>query len=387
MTFSALREFPEDNPYAVILSARAALKSREDQLNAWVIDERGGLPFQAPSEKTIADYRADVARLIKFDNPWIQAANTTKKLTWLKRKSALLSIAKMEITELLKAQDKMQRSGELKNNPENTAKWLEIIQRIHYFTSIIEAKPPEPIKDKPETHPLAVKTPRKSKRNNGKLPDDWRETLAKRMPTWRSQVLVCAVTGCRPAEIELGIRLAVNGGQLKAVVRGKKTGPYSGQEQRMLAWDLKDSGPLVLELADQVKKAGGSLLVNYAGHDGKNPAKTFSQAMTQAGKRCFPGNKVSLTPYSLRHAAASDAKASGLTAHEVSAVLGHQSLETQSTYGHGSRALRGGVAPARVKASTEVRGTVPEIPDIVSCRKKPPKQVKSSKKIGAITKR
>ena len=255
MIFKPLRAMTVDDPYAVILSARSALKERKEELAEWVRRERGGRIFQAPSEKTLDDYRLDVGRLIKHNNPWEAAAKTTKKLTWLKRKSALLTISQVEITELLKAQDKMQRSGELKNNPENLAEWMQMIEKIHYYTSIIESKPPEPDITKPEDHPLQIKTPRKSKRNTGKLPADWRETLVKRMPTWHKQVLICAVTGCRPSEIEAGINLLVSDGELRAVIHGKKTGLYSGQEKRGMTWPLENATPLILELAELVKKA------------------------------------------------------------------------------------------------------------------------------------
>ena len=171
-----------------------------------------------------------------------------------------------------------------------------------------------------------------------------------------------AVTGCRPAEIGLGIKLIVKHGQLLAHIQGKKTGLYSGQKWRAMSWPLLGASTLVEELAEMVGKAGGELRVDYSDHSNSDPAKAFSGAMRQAAARAFPGHTVSITPYSMRHALASDLKASDLDSQEQSAALGHQVVETKSTYGsHRQGGAAGGLAPGRVKGATAVRGN-PSIP-------------------------
>ena len=128
-----------------------------------------------------------------------------------------------------------------------------------------------------------------------------------------------------------------------------------------MTWLITDTSPLVGDLAKMVIKAGGQLTVDYSGHKNTNPAKALSAAMTQAGKRAFPGHKVSLTPYSLRHAAASDLKVS-LSAEDVSKALGHQAIGTQSTYGTRKQG-HAGRAPSQVEATKEVRGIRSELSD------------------------
>ena len=346
------------------------LKARQAERLAWVEKERKGKVFSERSEKTAADYQRDVSRLIKKGgNPWTAAADTTKLSTWLKRKSALLYVAEREVDRLLKVQDKLQRE-KLESGSAQSKEWVDTLKLLHFYSSVLSARPAS------DSRPLEVVERRESKRKLGKVPDNWREVLVARMPTWRSQAMVQAVTGCRPAEIGLGVRLIVKQGQLLAHIQGKKIGPYSGQKWRAMSWFLSDAPPLVHELAEMVNKAGGEMIVDYKNRLNSDPAKAFSGAIRQAAARAFPGHTVTITPYSMRHALASDLKASELTSQEQSAALGHQVVETKSTYGsHRQGSAAGGLAPGRVKGATAVRGN-PSTPP-----KKHAKQQTVSKKL------
>ena len=340
---------PED-PFAIVKEGRAVLKARQGQNKAWVENERKGKPFPARSKATEADYQRDVDRLIKKGgNPWESAANTTKISTWLKRKSALLYVAEREVDQLLKVQDKLQR-GKLLAGSAEFKEWVYALKSLHFYSSVLSTRPES------ESKPLEVVKRRESKRKLGDLPDDWREVLVGRLPNWKPQAIVQAVTGCRPSEIGLGVRLIVKQGQLLAHIQGKKTGLYSGQKWRAMSWPLLGASTLVHDLAKMVKKAGGELVVDYSGHDNPNPAKAFSGAMRQAAARAFPGHNVTITPYSMRHAMSSDLKASGLSSQEQSAALGHQVVDTKSTYGSHRQATQGNSAPHRVQAAQAVRG-------------------------------
>ena len=351
-----------DDPFTVVKEGRAALKARQEELAGWVKNERKGKVFSPPSEDTLADYPREVKRLLKKGgNPWDDAVQTTKLSTWLKRKSALLCLAEREVNRLLKEQDRLQRTG-LQSGTDQFKEWVDVLKSLHFYTSVLNARPA------PDSRPLEVVKRRESKRKLGKVPEDWREILVARLPTWRRQAMVQAVTGCRPAEIGLGVKLLVKQGQLLAHIQGKKTGLYSGQKWRAMTWSLNDAPPLVCELAEMVSKAGGEMIVDYTNRPNLNPAKAFSGAMRQAAVRAFPGHTVTITPYSMRHALASDLKASGLTSQDQSAALGHQVVDTKSTYGSHQQGRAGGVAPSRVQAEKAVRGD-PSTPP-----KKPAKQ-------------
>lgn len=349
--FLPIPPIPED-PFAIVKEGRAVLKTRQSDRSAWVKNERKGKVFSERSEKTEADYQRDVDRLIKKGgNLWESAADTTKLSTWLKRKSAILFIAEREVERLLKVQDKLQR-GKLLVGSAELKDWVDALDSLHFYSSVLSTQPA------PESKPLETVERRESKRRGlSKLPGDWREQLAKRLPTWRMPYLVAACTGARPSEIGRGIDLKIDGEDLVATIKGAKVGPYSGQKLREMRWSIERGMPeLVRQLAKKVNEAGGRLLVDYSGHDNPNPEKAFSGAMRQAAGRAFPGQKVTLTPYSLRHAAASDLKASGLTGQQQSAALGHQVVETKGSYGHHRLARGRSVAPKRVRATTPVRG-------------------------------
>ena len=359
-----MAEFPPlppmpDDPFSIVTEGRAALQIRRAEKALWVIKERHGQIFQPPTASTIADYKRDVERLMKRGHPWEEATKTTKIKTWLKRKSALLAISEKEIERLLKEQDRLQRVKKALGTAE-FQQWVTVLEQLHTYTAILVTRPPMQDPKNPQAKIIEILSKKASKRRIGNLPDDWREMLVARMQKWRPQALVCAVTGCRPSEITAGVQLLVKDGKLIAKVAGKKCGLYSGQELRSMTWPITDTSPLVGDLAKMVIKAGGQLTVDYSGHKNTNPAKALSAAMTQAGKRAFPGHKVSLTPYSLRHAAASDLKASDLLPEDISKALGHQAINTQSTYGSRQQG-NGSLAPIQVKAPKDVRGSRSEL--------------------------
>lgn len=347
MSEMSKQEPVEDDPFRVIVAARAALKARRDDLVRQV-EGRAGKPYAAPSERTVADYEKQAKRLLKSGDPWTAAAKTTKRSTWLKRKSALLFVAGRQVEKLLKEQDRLQRIAD--RDPEAMRQWADLVTRLHLWSQVLTTKP--------LADPLTKVERRQSKRAGlSRLPDDWREQLAKRLKTWRMPFLVVACTGIRPVEVGHGVQLRIEGEELVARIEGAKLGQFSGQAVRELRWPIEKGMPeLVRQLAAEVNRAGGRLVVDYSERPNKDPAKAFSGAMRNAAKRTFPGHSRTLTPYSLRHATASDLKASDLSNAQQSAALGHQVVETKSTYGHHVLSRGRSVAPRSVHATSQVRG-------------------------------
>jgi len=347
MSGTSRPELMSDDPFVVIATASAALKARREDLENQV-QVRAGKPYAAPSASTIIDYEKEAKRLLASGDPWGEAAKTTKRATWLKRKSALLFVAGRQIENLLKAQNELQRTTD--TDHEAMYRWAGMLMRLHRWTQVLTTKP--------LTDQLAKVDRRQSKRAGlSRLPDDWREQLCTRLPNWRMPYLVCACTGARPVEISHGIQLHIEGQVLIIRIKGAKLGKYSGQEARELRWPIqKGMPPLVRQLTLAVHEAGGRLIVDYSGRTNPNPQKAFSGAMRQAAKRAFPGHKFTLTPYSLRHSAASDLKDSDLSDAQQSAALGHQVVETKRTYGHRALSRGRSVAPQKVRATSQVRG-------------------------------
>ncbi|CAN5243757.1 hypothetical protein BH10PSE16_BH10PSE16_42610 [soil metagenome] len=310
------------------------------------------LPNQKPSKNTVAAYQREVTRLISRGGAlWETAAMTTSQKTWFLRRAAILYKARTALALELARQDQMQHALQ-RVPPEDPCwkEWLVAVKNIHGLTQFIESAP--------SGSPLVAPRPRRSKRKTGPgLPDNWRELLAARLPNWRQAYLVAAVTGCRPAELAKGVGLAIEDGQLVATIEGAKVGEHAGQPLRSMNWTLPGTSPLVQQLAEAVQASQGVLTVSL-GNRNTNPARAFSDAIREAAARAWPGRKHSITAYSLRHAAASDLKGSGLDAADVSAALGHATLATKSTYGHTKGRKGVSVAPEQVQGSRPVRGQV-----------------------------
>jgi integrase len=339
--------------FDVIKLARATLVQRILDEKKHIETVRKGKLFSTASDKTIADYRKETKAIFESTMPWERAANTNKKLTWLKRKSAVLYMAKKELIDLLARQALLQRTGGHKFGNQDFNEWCDTVDRLKFFRDVLETVP----KDSPIKEPKK----RESKRALGRgMPANWRELLSKRFITWKPQFLVLSVTGCRPVEIARGIKLSIEEksgkSYLIAVISGAKIGEFAGQKTRILAYATEDAAPLIAELAQMTSEAGGEMVIDYSLHKNPIPEKAFSNAIKSAAKKEFPWLTKSITCYSLRHAAASDMKSSDLSSLEISAALGHQVEATKSLYGT-ARQGRGktSMAPGKVKATTAVR--------------------------------
>lgn len=343
----------EQGPFDIVKVARQALKSRNEQKAKYVQEIRHGSVFSPASQSTIDQYYRSTIAIFASDDPWSKAATTKKVKTWQKRKSAMLYVAANEATILLKKQDDMQRRGAA--DPKNIEhdEWKATVKRVEFFSNILKTQPKDTL--------LKEVKQKASKRKLTGLPENWRmELLSNITYGWKSIYLVQAVTGCRPAEIAKGIKLQFKDGKLTAAVEGAKLGQFSGQKLRSMVWDVENPSPLVAELIKLVPDNGVWTTINYSKISSSNPASAYSTAVRDAGKRAFPKRPGTMTPYSLRHAAASDLKDSDLSSEEQSKALGHQVTETKSVYGskvYGKRA--GSVAPESVKASTKVRTKTP----------------------------
>lgn len=193
------------------------------------------------------------------------------------------------------------------------------------------------------------KKPSKSKRETlGQLPPDWRArifaatgTIKPRPPSQiRKAVAVLWLTGCRPAELENGVDVQMDGGQLVITIRSAKVGEIDngqviaprGIEVRRLRID-PTSTPAAELLAGLA--AAGPIVV-------KHPKKSLRTRVNELGREVLAKmrNPPSVAPYSFRHAMGCDLKSCDtLTDEERAAAMGHLSTESLTKYG---RRRRGG---------------------------------------------
>jgi integrase len=284
----------------------------------------------APSERTVAGYLARTALIMRRAGPGAdidgliaQAKQTRSASSWFSRRAALAYSFRISIEKMLGEQDTIQRALKAANVPSDSSSWDRWRGLVRKIARMIEWH--ERLQG--ESGPaIEQRRPRRSKRGDLRgLPEDWRERIVVRMPNYRLAVLAQAVTGCRPDELAAGVRLEIQGGNLVATITGSKVTAKTGQPWRRLFWPADSESLLVRALAAEVM-AGASIAKI-------DDAKAYSGAMRSAGAREWPRRKTTVTPYCLRHSAASDMKASGLDKGAISQALGHCSDVTKQYYG------------------------------------------------------
>ncbi|WP_137890328.1 site-specific integrase [Ramlibacter sp. 2FC] len=178
--------------------------------------------------------------------------------------------------------------------------------------------------------PIASSKKRQSKRQSlSGLPENWRERLVQassgELKEW---ILVLAVAGVRPKEIENGVDISPVDGGARLTVLGAKTNNGYGQPLRVIE--------VMSDLALQLAKAGARRISAPS-------ANRVSVAIGRLGRRVFKRRAAgNVSAYSFRHQLASDLKASGLSSVDASAFLGHAVEDTKRQYGSHSQSRGSG---------------------------------------------
>jgi integrase len=209
--------------------------------------------------------------------------------------------------------------------------------------------------------PITDPKPRHSKRQDLRgLPENWREAmycdLQKRDNQFQLAYLVAAVSGCRPEELRAGISIVVTETVLTVkILHGAKVKESQGQPCREIVYIMdSDTHHLVQTLHKEIFCK--SFVHNDFGEIGVKIEKKsgFTSALRRTGRRLWPSRHSEITPYCLRHAAASDWKAC-LPEDDVSAALGHFAPDTKRLYGQCQMSKGGALRPASVRADRSVK--------------------------------
>ncbi|MFZ3141243.1 hypothetical protein [Polaromonas sp.] len=329
--------------FSVVQQARSWLEGQ--------ISTRRNKP--ALSASTIESYTKDHARLKKKGGDiWKAAADTTKKSSYFKYRAAILHNCRLELERLISEQDELQQNSGL-FNPSTKLAWSGKVAELNDVLNVAIQTPDQPQLQKFQN--------RATKRANlSRLPNDWREQLIDRMPKYRAQAAITALSGCRPAELVAGIQILLTKNLLTVLINGAKVGAQSGQEWRQLNWQLPSESPLVMLVEDMI-------IDRYSDEELSNcdeltfyistpDAKAFSGAMREAGKRAFPlfTKTNTITPYSMRHQFSSDMKTAELPGDDISKALGHCASKTKGSYGEFGPG-RAGMSPNSIIAARHVK--------------------------------
>lgn len=183
------------------------------------------------------------------------------------------------------------------------------------------------------------------------LAPDWRTQMFDGLgprSKFRAALAVLSATGARPAEIALGVEVALaDDGQLIFTIRGVKThGGKYGQDTRTLT--VRPESKETQFLVEQVRAAGRSIIVSVT------HAHNLSNRVYELSLKVFPQLAMPISAYVFRHQLAADMKASAMSPADVSAALGHCVDETKGFYG-AAQSARGNGGVSRVQASRPVK--------------------------------
>lgn len=175
----------------------------------------------------------------------------------------------------------------------------------------------------------------------------WRDSLFAAISTnYSDAAAIVLVAGVRPKEIQNGIQVSVIDGNLCVTVKGAKVGKSRGQPERA-----------ILVAVDCAAAKHLAKLAAYGPITVTTKPKSLCEAFRRAGRRAFPRMRLSVSPYSARHALASDLKAAGVDPDGIAQVLGHCATRSQQAYGRASIRGRSGFSVLGVRASLPVRDT------------------------------
>lgn len=183
----------------------------------------------------------------------------------------------------------------------------------------------------------------------------------KARPQLLPALAVLWLTGCRPAELEKGVRIAQKGGELTIEIEGAKTvdagNRERGQPHRMYRFTLDDEGEkvnpsltLLRLLHTRALSQGRPDLVVM--HDGDY----LYNSIVELGRKTFPSMRTRVSPYVFRHQTAADIKNDdSLSLADVARFMGHLSDYSAGKYGHPVHSSKGRLPKAVVVASRPIK--------------------------------
>jgi integrase len=283
-----------------------------------------------------------------------EPADARSRSDFYRRRAALIYIAAEQARSALRERDRaahmsmewVEAMAELKRIAEIFARYAPDPERAHHaqaptgptWSSVQEKRGGNAVANCSKRDTVSALT-----RRHG-----WRDALFScSTPTYRDAVAVSICTGARPAEIAQGVTVLQHAeGIISITIKGAKIGPSRGQPERTVLVRVDcDAARHLASLAE-----GGTATVS-------TNAKRLSDAVADTAKRAFPGLRARITPYSLRHVAASALKAAGVDDVALAETLGHRATRSQQAYGRACHARRDATSIVGVSASMPVRAT------------------------------
>jgi integrase len=274
--------------------------------------------------------------------------STRSKRTYYKRRAAARHVIQEGLMHTLQEQDRHQVAGD-------TAAWSMSIRKLEFLMELHAT-----LERHGETCPITSPAKKRSKRQMlHKLPEDFREKMYGSMSNskYRIPFLIAALSGCRPQELEYGIKLTKAHGKLTLHIIGAKVieGGVQGQAWREIEYSITDGHPLIAAALTELQNHGNNeILVSVASKD------AYTAALRRVGRMLWPRINSEVTGYCLRHMFSSDGKAAGMSMEQLAMALGHSVTRTQTLYGQAqiSKSRGSGMLnPTSVRAAVPIRQT------------------------------
>lgn len=315
---------------------------------------RGGR-FDDPSESTQTDYvRLATTLLIRSREIGIELKavinDTTSPRTFQKRIAAFRYFLHMRYHQLIYDLREANDGQRQKLLPE-MQQFLKLLQAFTHLQ---------------KTGLQTTRRKRKSKRQAlSGLPDDWRDALYERSKAGKYglAILVASLSGCRPAELQKGIRIwrtydaRLQSDVINIEIKGAKVKATQGQPHRLIRYRVLDSHPLIVamnSLLDQQLLQALQVQISST--------INFTVEIRRLSKSLWPAHPHAITAYCFRHQWAADAKRTQ-PADSVSQGLGHLSAKTRSNYGQAQQSRQTGMLdPLAISAERSIRPTSRKVP-------------------------
>ena len=196
-----------------------------------------------------------------------------------------------------------------------------------------------------------------------KLPAAWRAMMGAQIKpshAYADHLTILEVTGARPVEFSNGVLVSRERGALKFTLVGGKVSGTTGLKERILTVPVRTQG---------ARRLARQLILNGPAQIWKCKEKALADYVTALREKAFPGHSYKVSPYSYRHALASDLKSTNMDRVDIAAALGHRSTRTAGAYG--CKRTKGKVRPAPLKTVSvkgDIRITHSIKPDFTSLR-------------------
>lgn len=194
---------------------------------------------------------------------------------------------------------------------------------------------------------------RKGKRRGlSRLSENWREMLVEACPVtskYAAPLLLSALVALRPSELRHGAIVGAKHDHIAVKIEGAKVTAKTGQPARGLAFPIDNAIARMLASVVAERGKGGLLLVSIT------DPRAFCDFVRSLSRQVFPKAGYIVTPYSFRHAFASDQKAQQAGGEVLAKALGHVSGRSQRAYGSAGQGRRPLVTIAAVEASRPLR--------------------------------